>query len=253
MRSAVVVADTGAPADVHGVHGAAGVTQWVCLARRAGLTGAWEAVEWARVPAGGVSGEHLHTRTREVYVLLAGHGEITLDGRPYPVGAGDAVLTAVGTRHGLRNLGAGALEWLVIELPAADDPAPVGSTVIRELRRTGPVDPSAVIGGPLRLLRLARLAPGERAGHAADGVEHTLFVTAGGGRAATGAVRLPLRPGTALTLPLGTTAKLAAGPAGLEYVHAELEVATAGASASDVSASGASETSEVVAAGGGPR
>ncbi|WP_406206354.1 cupin domain-containing protein [Kitasatospora sp. NBC_01560] len=228
MRSAIVVAGTRAPANVHGVHGAAGVTQWTCLAGRAGLAGEWEAVEWARIPPGGVSGEHLHTRTGEVYVLLAGQGEVTLDGRPYAVGAGDAVLTAVGTRHGLRNLGAGPLEWLVVELPAADGAEAVGSTVIRDLRRTGPVDPSAVIGGPLRLLRFARTVPGERVTHAADGVEHTLFVTAGGGRAAAGGVRLPLRPGTALTLPLGTAVALTAGRDGLEYVHAELVVAGAG-------------------------
>ncbi|MFI6843811.1 cupin domain-containing protein [Kitasatospora sp. NBC_00085] len=232
MRSAVVVADTGTPADVHGVPGAAGVTRSACLARRAGLAGAWEAVEWVRIPPGGVSGEHLHTRTREISVVLAGNGVVTLDGRPYAVGAGDAVLTAVGTRHCLRNLGAGALERLVIELPAElDGDALVGSTVIRDLRRTGPVDPSALLGGPLRLLQSARLASRERAGHTADGVEHTLFVTAGSGRAAAGDVRVPLRPGTALTLPLGSSADLAAGPDGLEYVHAEL--VAEGAAAAD--------------------
>ncbi|MEE1823631.1 cupin domain-containing protein [Streptomyces sp. BE20] len=233
MRSAIVVADTGAPAAVHGVHGAAGVTEWTCLARRVGLTGAWEAVEWARVPVGGVSGEHLHTRTREIYVLLAGEGEVTLDGRPCPVRSGDAVLTAVGTRHGLRNTGAEPLEWLVIELPAdptEEDPdragddggRRVGSTVITDLRRTGPLDPSAVIGGPLRLLHHAELAPGESTGLVADGAEHTVFVTGGGGRTDAGSVRAPLRPGTALTLPHGTAAGLAAGPSGLAYVHAEL-------------------------------
>ncbi|MFC5662195.1 cupin domain-containing protein [Kitasatospora misakiensis] len=228
MRSAVVVADTGAPADVHGVHGAAGVTQWACLARRAGLAGDWEAVEWARIPPGGVSGEHLHTRTREVYVLLAGEGEVTLDGRRYPIRAGDAVLTAVGTRHGLRNTGSGPLEWLVIELPA--DPADgepdgaVGSTVVRDLRRAGPLDPSAVIGGPLRVLRHVELASGEREFMMADGVDHTVFVVDGGGRAAIGDVRVPLRPGTALTLPLGTAVTLTAGQGGLACVHAELAV-----------------------------
>ncbi|MER6361840.1 cupin domain-containing protein [Kitasatospora sp. NPDC001527] len=235
MRSAVVVADTTAPADVHGVHGAAGITQWTCLARRAGLTGGWEAVEWARVPVGGISGEHLHTRTREVYVLLAGEGEVTLDGHPYAVRAGDAVLTALGTRHGLRNTGAGPLEWLVIELPA-DPPArgragragPVGSTVVRDLRRTGPLDPSAVIGGPLRLLRHVELATGERDVLLADGVEHTAFVTGGHGRAGAGNVRVPLRPGTAFTLPLGTALDLAAGPGGLSYLHAELVPARGG-------------------------
>ncbi|MER7703591.1 cupin domain-containing protein [Kitasatospora sp. NPDC097605] len=226
MRSAVVIADTTAPADVHGVHGAAGTTQWTCLARRAGLTGDWEAVEWARVPAGGVSGEHLHTRTREVYVLLTGEGEVTLDGRPHAVRAGDAVLTAVGTRHGLRNTGAGPLEWLVIELPAGP-PAPdpgrrVGSTVVRDLRRAGPLDPSAVLGGPLCLLRHVELATGEGDFLLADGVEHTAFVIGGTGRAGTGGLRVPLRPGTAFTLPLGTALDLAAGAGGLVYLHAEL-------------------------------
>ncbi|MFE6871739.1 cupin domain-containing protein [Kitasatospora sp. NPDC057692] len=223
MRSAVVIADTTVPADVHGVHGAAGVTQWTCLARRAGLAGDWEAVEWARIPAGGTSGEHLHTRTREVYVLLAGAGEVTLDGRPHAVRAGDAVLTAVGTRHGLRNTGTGPLEWLVIELPAGQEPpGPVGSTVVRDLRRAGPLDPSAVIGGPLRLLRHVELATGEREFLLADGVEHTAFVLGGHGRAGAGGVRVPLRPGTALTLPLGTAVDLTAGPGGLAYLHAEL-------------------------------
>ncbi|MET8699469.1 cupin domain-containing protein [Kitasatospora sp. NPDC004723] len=234
MRSAVVIADTTAPADVHGVHGAAGVTQWTCLARRAGLAGDWEAVEWARVPPGGISGEHLHTRTREVYVLLAGEGEVTLDGRRHAVRAGDAVLTAVGARHGLRNTGAGPLEWLVIELPAerggdgadggggAGVGGAVGSTVVRDLRRTGPLDPSAVIGGPLRLLRHVELATGEREFLLAEGVEHTVFVIGGHGRAGTGNVRVPLRPGTAVTLPLGTALDLVAGPGGLAHLHAEL-------------------------------
>ncbi|MFB7472010.1 cupin domain-containing protein [Kitasatospora sp. NPDC056184] len=226
MRSAVVIADTTAPADVHGVHGAAGITQWTCLARRTGLAGDWEAVEWARIPAGGISGEHLHTRTREVYVLLTGEGEVTLDGRPHGVRAGDAVLTAAGTRHGLRNTGTGPLEWLVIELPAHpeefDSGGRVGSTVVRDLRRTGPLDPSAVIGGPLRLLRHVELVTGERDFLLADGVEHTAFVLGGHGRAGAGDVRVPLRPGTALTLPLGTAVDLAAGPGGLAFLHAEL-------------------------------
>ncbi|GAA2135520.1 hypothetical protein GCM10009760_14160 [Kitasatospora kazusensis] len=246
MRHAVIVADNRQPADVHGVHGTRGLTQWACLARRAGLGGGWEAVEWACVPAGGVSGEHLHTRTEEVYVLLAGRGEITLDGRPVPVRAGDAVLTGLGTTHGLRNTGTEPLEWLVIEMPArttapnptrpdpaAPDPvvphpaAPdpiLRHAVITNLRRVGPVDPGAVFTGPLRTLEVTRLAARERAVLRTDGVEHTVFVTRGSGRAATGDVRIPLMPGRALTLPLGTGAALTAGLDGLEYVHAVLAV-----------------------------
>ncbi|GAA2747702.1 MULTISPECIES: cupin domain-containing protein [Kitasatospora] len=233
MRRTVILADTRAPADVHGVHGTEGLTQWACLARRVGLNGAWEAVEWARIPPGGVSGEHRHTRTEEVYVLLAGHGEITLDGRPHPVRAGDAVLTGLGTRHGLRNLGTRPLEWLVIEMPAA--PAPVPATVpaprapvlhhavVTNLRRIGPVDPRIVLTGPLRLLEADSLPYGGRLPLRADRVEHTLFVTGGSGRAAIGDdVRVPLVPGRCLTLPLGSRALVVAGVDGLSYVHAEL-------------------------------
>lgn len=241
MRRAVIVADTRNPADVYGVHGTRGLTQWACLARRAGLGDGWEAVEWARIPVGGVSGEHLHTRTEEVYVLLSGRGEITLDGRPVPVRAGDAILTGLGTVHGLRNTGAEPLEWLVIEMPAragrtapghaapahtAPGPAAAGGrhAVVTDLRGCGPVRPGAVFTGPLRTLEAAELTAGERATLRTDGVEHTVFVTRGSGRAATGRVRLQLVPGRALTLPLGTGAALTAGPDGLGYVHAVLTV-----------------------------
>ncbi|MFJ1702912.1 hypothetical protein [Kitasatospora sp. NPDC088346] len=87
------------------------------------------------------------------------------------------------------------------------------------LRRIVPADAAA---GPFRTLAVVRLAPGERAELAADGVEHALWVSAGSGRAATGDVRVPLRPGRALTVPPGHRAALTAGRAGLEYVHAEL-------------------------------
>jgi uncharacterized cupin superfamily protein len=75
-------------------------------------------VEWARIPVGGVSGEHTHTRTEEVYVILSGTGEILLDGTPYAVGPGSVVLTGLGTTHGLRNTGDTPLSWLVAELHA---------------------------------------------------------------------------------------------------------------------------------------
>jgi mannose-6-phosphate isomerase-like protein (cupin superfamily) len=116
VRDGIVVADLAEPSEVYGVHGSEGLSRWKCLARGAGLSGSWEAVEWAWIPAGGVSGEHLHTRTEEVYFILSGRGEITLNGQPHQVQAGDLILTGVGTRHGLRNTGTDGLGWLVIEM-----------------------------------------------------------------------------------------------------------------------------------------
>jgi mannose-6-phosphate isomerase-like protein (cupin superfamily) len=254
MRSAVIVADSRRPADVYGVHGAAGLTHWTCLARRTGLHGGWEAVEWAGLPPGAVSGEHLHTRTEEMYLLLRGRGEVTLDGRAHRVAAGDVVLTGLGTRHGLRNTGTEPLEWLVIEMTATETAtAPttpiMHSAVVTNLRGIGRLDPRVVFTGPLRALEVLRLPAGGRAHLAAEGMEHTVYVTEGGGRAApsgaeTGEVRVPLAPGTALTLPLGTGVTLTAGPDGLEYVHAELAVPVAESAARPVAGSAAEAGAE---------
>ncbi len=106
------------PATVFGVHGAEGTSYWKCFARGNVLASALEAWEYAALSPGAVNGEHVHTRTDEVYFILAGRGEVTLDGRSYPVRAGDAILTPLGSRHGLVNTGAGLLEWLTIEVTA---------------------------------------------------------------------------------------------------------------------------------------
>lgn len=235
-REAVVIADVHDPADVHGVHAAEGHSRWTCLARRTGLHGRWEAVEWAWLPPGGVSGEHRHSRTEELYFVLDGQGEITLDGRAYPVHPGTTVLTGLGRRHGLRNTGRRPLSWLVIEIPAdtrtptstkdtaMDDSPHVSHAVVADLRRSGPVDAATVLTGPLRTVRVTRLLPRGTAELAARDVEHTVYVTDGAGTAEAGATTVALAPGVSVTLPLGTAARVLAGDDGLEYFHAVLDV-----------------------------
>jgi uncharacterized protein YjlB len=111
-----VIANLDEPSMVYGVHGTEGVSQWKCFARRNNLFGPWEAVEWAWLPPGGVSGEHVHSRTEELYFIVSGAGMMMIDGQEHPVAAGDLILTGLGTRHGLRNVGARELSWLVIEV-----------------------------------------------------------------------------------------------------------------------------------------
>jgi uncharacterized protein YjlB len=115
-EEAVVITDLDEPSVVYGVHGTQGVSQWKCFARRNDLFGPWEAVEWARLPPGGISGEHVHSRTEELYFIVSGAGMMLIDGRECPVGPGDLILTGLGTRHGLRNVGTAELTWLVIEV-----------------------------------------------------------------------------------------------------------------------------------------
>jgi len=245
MREGLIIGDLQEPSVVYGVHGTTGLSQWKCLARRAGLFGAWEAIEWAWIPPGGISGEHVHTRTEEVYFILSGRGEMTLDGKPYPVGPGNLILTGLGTKHGLRNVGDEGLGWLVVELlspataevfrgSAHTNPTPSGgndvtNAVVLNLRQTPEVDPRPVFTGPLRCIRLVRLEPGQRAELSAEGVEHTLFTLRGSGESSSGGASVPLTYGVSITLPLGTGMTVTAGTDGLEYFQAILDVPGGGA------------------------
>ncbi|RZD78011.1 cupin domain-containing protein [Streptomyces albidoflavus] len=241
-----IVADVSGPAQIHGVHGTTGVTRWKALASGADLRGGWEAVEWASVPPGGVSGEHLHTRTEEVYFVLSGTGEIYLDGTAHPIAPGSLVLTGLGTVHGLRNTGDGDLDWLVIEMrsphfsaalgadgqaPPPSTPAlvqeepPVPTARLHDLRAERSVSPSGVFTGPMRSIALRTVDPAATTELSADGCEHLVFVLSGTGWVENGTDTAEIGPGTAVTLPLATRARIGADRGHrLEFFHAEVAV-----------------------------
>jgi mannose-6-phosphate isomerase-like protein (cupin superfamily) len=253
----LVVASPGRPARVHGVHGTSGLTYWRCLTRRAGLAGTWEAIEWASIPPGGISGEHRHTRTEEIYFVLSGRGELLLDGAARDVAPGDLVLTTVGGTHGLRNVGDQPLDWLVVEIrgpstaaelaggpsAAADTARSADGDTARSATRNeeatmdsivvhlpdiGEVDPRAVFASPLESVRILRMAADEGQEIIAEGVEHTLFVLTGEARIHVGGHPERLAPGASLTLPLGTRVLVTAGPDGVECFAATLRVGNGG-------------------------
>ncbi|MEU6094313.1 cupin domain-containing protein [Streptomyces sp. NPDC047079] len=242
----VLLADVTTPADVHGVHGAKGLSHWKCLAGRHDLAGEWEAVEWASIPPGGVSGEHRHTRTEELYFILSGEGEMYLDGVPHAVAPGSLILTGLGTVHGLRNTGGVRLDWLVTEVrsPHTSDALrgratkPPGTArrkteddmnaQVHHLLDQQHIDPTELLTGPLRLIETVSLAPGEHLDLSSTGSEHTVFVLSGSGSAATADSEAALHGGVSVTLPKGTSVRLTADQDGLRLFHAELALVTSG-------------------------
>ncbi|MFI5475641.1 cupin domain-containing protein [Streptomyces cacaoi] len=182
-------------ATVHGVHGAAGRTHWKCFAGRRQLDSPTEAVEWASIPPGGLSGEHRHTRTEEIYLILQGHGEFLFNGFPQRVGPGSLALTAPGNVHGLRNTGDTDLDWWVIETlsPGTDAvlsgadltlgvPA-MGDAVIHDLFKERTVSTDGVFTGPLRQIEAVDLDAGQRTSLGRADAELAVFVHSGEGRA----------------------------------------------------------------------
>ncbi|TMC25750.1 MAG: cupin domain-containing protein [Chloroflexi bacterium] len=117
---AVIINSREAPAQIIGVHGGIGPMFWKRLATGGMLHGDWESFEYCRVPPGSVIGEHVHSRTEEIYYIVTGRGEMRMNDARREVGPGDLIVTPLNGKHGIANIGDEDLEFLVVEvLPPA--------------------------------------------------------------------------------------------------------------------------------------
>ena len=66
----------------------------------------------ARLAPGAATIPHHHAVTEEIYYILSGSAEMTLDGETRPVGPGDAIAIPPGRRHTIRNTGPAELVFL---------------------------------------------------------------------------------------------------------------------------------------------
>ena len=62
-------------------------------------------------------GSHAHEKEDEIYLVLAGSGQIEENGTWVPIQAGDAILTGKGGTHSVMNTGREPLEIAAIILP----------------------------------------------------------------------------------------------------------------------------------------
>jgi mannose-6-phosphate isomerase-like protein (cupin superfamily) len=116
----VMVSSSEAPVRVNGVHGGRGDMYWKCFVRLHMLQTDVVAFEFLRLDPGGVIGDHVHSRSEEIYYILSGRGQMRVDGETREVTGGDLIVAPQGTRHGLVGLGSKPVEILVIEaLPPA--------------------------------------------------------------------------------------------------------------------------------------
>jgi quercetin dioxygenase-like cupin family protein len=64
-------------------------------------------------------GEHGHPDTEELYLILDGRGQGVLDGRKFPVAAGDLFVVKAGHSHGLINDSDATLTYFGLMTPKA--------------------------------------------------------------------------------------------------------------------------------------
>ena len=69
------------------------------------------------LPPGATIGDHKHGNNEELYIVLEGSGEMTMDGISYPVVKGDVMINKPYGAHGLKNTSATeSLQLLVFEV-----------------------------------------------------------------------------------------------------------------------------------------
>jgi mannose-6-phosphate isomerase-like protein (cupin superfamily) len=61
---------------------------------------------------GSAIGYHLQTED-EIYYILSGKGLMTIDHKSFDVGPGDAILTRIGSSHGLKQVGSEDLVLMI--------------------------------------------------------------------------------------------------------------------------------------------
>lgn len=115
MSSPLVISDTGSPSELHGLHGGRGMDKWKRFVTGLMLYADWDSFEHNRVECGGLIGEHVHTRTEEIYYIVSGRGLMMLDGETREVGPGDLIMTPLNGRHSIENIGDEELEFVVAE------------------------------------------------------------------------------------------------------------------------------------------
>jgi mannose-6-phosphate isomerase-like protein (cupin superfamily) len=70
-------------------------------------------------------GRHAHAEdNEELYIVVNGHGRMSLDDNEFEVKSGDVILNRPGGSHGLRNTGTEELRIVVIEVDAIREDVP---------------------------------------------------------------------------------------------------------------------------------
>lgn len=72
----------------------------------------WQSLAEARLAPGQATTPHRHLRTEEIYYVLEGTGQMTIDAETRSVERGDAIAIPPGARHTIVNSGAETLKFL---------------------------------------------------------------------------------------------------------------------------------------------
>ena len=112
LSQRIVHTDPAAYRPAAAVHGGAGTMSFTALLNRGAVTPAFNFLHRGVIPAGAGIGHHFHNVVEEMFVILDGEAQFTIDGRTASVRGPAGVLCRTGHSHAIYNPGPGPVQWM---------------------------------------------------------------------------------------------------------------------------------------------
>ena len=112
LAQRIVHTDPSAYRSLSAVHGGAGSMSFAALLGRGALTPEFNFLHRGVIPAGSGIGHHFHNVVEEMFVILDGEAQFTVDGRTASVKGPAGVLCRAGHSHAIYNPGPAPVQWM---------------------------------------------------------------------------------------------------------------------------------------------
>ena len=112
LAQRIVHTDPAAYRPLSAVHGGAGSMSFTALLNRGAVTPEFNFLHRGVIPAGSGIGHHFHNVVEEMFVILDGEAQFTIDGRTASVKGPAGVLCRTGHSHAIYNPGPAPVQWM---------------------------------------------------------------------------------------------------------------------------------------------
>jgi len=159
------------------VHGGAGTMAFTALLNRGAVTPEFNFLHRGEIPPGAGIGHHFHNTVEEMFVILDGEAQFTVDGRTALVKGPAGVICRTGHSHAIYNSSSKPVQWVNLNVslnPGVYDNFDLGDT--RAGANLDPI-PTFMVGRFDRSLLLNQGGRGGRGAAAAPGAAPTTVLT----------------------------------------------------------------------------
>ena len=112
LAQRIVHTDPAAYRPLSAVHGGAGSMSFLALLGRGALTPEFNFLHRGVIPPGSGIGHHFHNVVEEMFVILDGEAQFTIDGRTASVKGPAGVLCRTGHSHAIYNASTAPVQWM---------------------------------------------------------------------------------------------------------------------------------------------